>query len=64
MRLGGSLIVRRQVAPAHAMLGGQIVRSYWAAAAVGIQLRLHATLLNLLQGGLRVEEQGAGGGDG
>ena len=58
-RAGGrpSLVVGRQVAPAHAVLGGQVVRAHGATAAVGIQLGLHAPLLNLLRrggcGGLR-----------
>ena len=51
-----SLVVP-QVSPAHAVLGGQVVSTHRTPAAVGVQLRLHTPLLELLQ-----QQRGKGSG--
>jgi len=57
-------LILPQVTPAHAVLGGQVVGTHGAATAVGVQLGLHAPLLNLLQGreGMVQGERGRQGG--
>ena len=53
-----SLIIGQQVAPPHAILGSQVVCPHRATAAVGVELRLHPSLLDLPVTG------GWGGGEG
>ena len=48
-RAGSLLLLAEVVAPAHAMLGGQVVRPDRAPAAIGVQLRRYLFLLNLLR---------------